>query len=195
MRSWASFSAARASPSQEARAASISATVTFRPVTAGSNRSNFRVRSIRAWSPRAMTSAITPRTTCSTSTDASRLLPRKALNRTAKSAARLSRRIGKGPPPALPRRAGFPGNDVAGDAKSTPRRHIVRMIGTGDRVPGRPEIGQLAFEALDLEAELAAAGEDQGHGAGRRRGLAELDGKQIEHGVLGHRIDGAALAG
>ena len=87
------------------------------------------------------------------------------------------------------------GNDVAGKAKSTLRCHIVRMIGTADGGPGGPQIGKLAFQALDLEAQHAAAGEEEGHGAGWRRGLVEFDGKQIEDGVLGHRVNGAALAG
>ena len=58
------------------------------------SRSNFRVSSISAWSPRAATSAMIARTAFSTSAEASRLVASRARKRWAKSGARLSRRIG-----------------------------------------------------------------------------------------------------
>ncbi len=64
------------------------------PILAKSTRSNFSVSSASAASPRAATSAMMARTACSTSCAASRLTPRKARKRSAKSALWLSRRSG-----------------------------------------------------------------------------------------------------
>src|SRR3954467_7844486 len=51
---------------------------------------------------------------------------------------------------------------------------IDNVLGPRFGVPGRPEVGELAFKALDLQPERRAAGENQRHGAGRGIGLIEF---------------------
>ena len=66
----------------------------------------------------------------------------------------------------------------------------VRLL-IDSRAPGAPaavqvapaEIGQFALQALDLEAQRGAAGEDQRHGAAGRIGFVEFHRQQIEGGL------------
>src|SRR5262249_24524956 len=76
-----------------------------------------------------------------------------------------------------------------------PQAGVIRVAGACGRGPGRAEIGQFAFQTLDLEPQRPAAGEEQGHHATRRRGLGELDRQQVEHRLLVDRAHVAALAG
>ena len=69
----------------------------------------------------------------------------------------------------------------------------VQMRRAGRCRPDGSEVGELAFQAFDLELERGAAGEDEGHPAGRGVGPLELDGEQIEHPVLVGRLDVARL--
>ncbi len=69
----------------------------------------------------------------------------------------------------------------------------VQMRRAGRGRPDGPEVGELAFQAFDLELQRAAAGEDEGHPAGRGVRPLELDGEQIEHPVLVGRLDVARL--
>ena len=57
------------------------------------------------------------------------------------------------------------------------------------------ETGLSLQSALDLEPYHAAAGEQELHYAGRRIGRHELDGQQVEHGVLVGGRDVARLEG
>jgi hypothetical protein len=75
-------------------AASISAAVTRKPPALSSSRSNFRVASISAASPRAATSSTMERVAVSISADTSRFMVRKLANRSVKSALLRSRRTG-----------------------------------------------------------------------------------------------------
>src|SRR5712691_317102 len=68
------------------------------------------------------------------------------------------------------------------------------MDGAPGAGPGRPEIGELALQAFDLEPQLSAAGEGERHHAAGRIGLGEFDREQVEHVVLAVGIDAAALA-
>src|SRR5215472_15303229 len=157
------------------------------PTRSRSTRSNFKLSSTSARSPRAATSAMIARTTASTSVEASRLAARRARKRSAKSEARQSRRIGMilstGPPFGAQWRRSTPGVGSLIDMNRTRRRR-----------PGRPEIGKLDLQALDLEPKHAAAGENEVHDSGGRIGLRKFDGEQVEHGVLAGGIDAAALA-
>src|SRR5258707_11759457 len=70
---------------------------------------------------------------------------------------------------------------------------IVGMLGTLHRGPGRAEVGELDFQALDRKPQRAAAREREDHGAARRIVLVELHGEQIEHRILVLGTDVAAL--
>src|SRR5688572_3860704 len=94
MRSRAKASASSVLASQAFTAASISPDVTRKPPASSSSRSNFRVASIKAASPRAATSSTMARVAASISADTSRLAPRKPWNWRAKSALLWSRRTG-----------------------------------------------------------------------------------------------------
>src|SRR5262249_58832316 len=93
------------------------------------------------------------------------------------------------------------GNGVVAKDKSTPRRGInpargvILVAGTRASIPARAEIGELAFEAFDLQPQGSAAGEEQRHLAAGRRRLRELDGAPVEHLVLLRPLHVAALAG
>src|SRR5215470_13909103 len=192
MRSRASLSASSAGRLQLFAAAAISAGGTAMPILSRSTRSNFFENSVRAASPLATMSAIMARTACSTSCDASRLVARKARKRSGKSAERVSRR------------SGMTGQWRAGGSASTlpapgvvrldqtrlsvavlaHRWHILRMLGPDPAIPDRAEIGQLAFEAFDLESHRRVAGKRQGYHAAGGVGLRELDRQQVENQVL-----------
>src|SRR6185312_13169663 len=112
--------------------------------------------------PRLRTSAMMPRTACSTSSAVSRLVARNAAKRAVKSADRLSRRIGitRCPAGTSP---GCPGQWPARAGPSTLFGHpdgfaIDDVAGAAIGGPGRAEIGQLSLQALDLEPERRAAG-------------------------------------
>src|SRR5262245_42648537 len=117
------------------------------------------------------------RAASSTSAAASRLVERKTRKRSAKSGARLSRRIGM----ALSRRTPGPGpplNGAGADGSSTRpaavfrfpgngRGHVVGMDRAFTRRPALAEVTQLHFQALDFEPQRAATGEGEGDDPGR----------------------------
>src|ERR1700693_5688594 len=178
MRSRANFSASSAARSQARAAATISAGSTRNPSVSRSTRSNFRLRSISAASPRLATSAMIARTFAAPSSAVSRLTRRNAWKRSAKSGALASRRIGIGHPGAAPV------NGAPSAAQSTPSRsRVERMVRTSGRRPRRTEVGELGFEALDVEPQRGIAGKHQGDEAGRRIGRGELDGEQVQYRV------------
>src|SRR6516164_8364568 len=96
MRPWARRKAASVPPSHCALAASISAALTRSEAALRSTRSNFLESSISAASPRLATSVTIARTVDSTSSAASRLVPRNSWKRAPKSELRVSSRIGIG---------------------------------------------------------------------------------------------------
>src|SRR5262249_44901735 len=59
----------------------------------------------------------------------------------------------------------------------------------------RPEVGKLAFEALDLEPQGRPAREGERHHPAGGIVLGEFDGQQVEDGILASRIHVPALAG
>ena len=61
--------------------------------------------------------------------------------------------------------------------------------------PGRAEIGQFGLQALDLEPQRRAAGERQGHDAGRLSVASNDDRQQVQDLILLGRRAIAALAG
>src|SRR5262249_21936334 len=172
--------------------ASISSAPTRKPVWSRSTWSSFRLSSIKARSPRAATSAMIPRTTASTSADASRLAARKARKRSVKSGARRSRRIGM----ALSYRPGRISGQWRGwEEPSTPGvGRVVGMDRTHGRRPGRPQIGKLGFQAFDLEPQRPPARENEIHDPGGRIGLGKFDREEVEHRVLAGGVGGLALS-
>ena len=201
MRSRASLSASSARRSQAAAAASSSAGVTRRPMAAEIDAVEFPGQlDQRALAARRHVG----------DDRAHRLLDvrrRLALgvekrgNCAAKSAERASRRIGIARCPAgiSP---GFTGQWPAPEARqpcldaSTGRRPGRHRAWAGrPSVPGRAEIGQLAFEALDLEPQRRAAGEDQRDGAGGRSVSSNSTASRFSTGSLATGRAIAALAG
>src|SRR5262249_16439147 len=184
------------------------AAVTRRPLAVSSTRSSLRVSATSAWSPRSATSASIARTAASTSAAVSRLVARKARKRSAKSGARVSRRIGMA---KSARRAGgargsgqWPGRRGGG----TPRRGGAPRLGGGvgggavvdgeglcGGTPARPQVGEFALQAFDLEPQLRAAGEGERHDTSGRVGLLEFDRQQVENRVFTARIHVFAFAG
>src|SRR5438128_3937896 len=225
MRSRASESASTVLGSHAFTAASISAAVTRRPAASMSSRSNFFVASSSAASPRAATSSTMARVAFSTSAETSRFAARNWANRWAKSALLRSRRTGMAAfwgdfwPTAQWRGGGGAVNppsfrDGPKDQTSGAQLRLGESRNSGfdagastrnDGIglcprPTRPkivraEVGQLAFQAFDVEPQRAAMAEQQeGAAAGLVAG-AELDPDQFEQAVLRGRVDVAGLAG
>src|SRR6266702_1085980 len=214
MRSRASLSASSVAASQAFTAASISAAVTRREAASSVSRSYFCVASSRAASPRFATSSTIARAAASTSADTSRLAARKAANRWSKSALLRSRRTGifrwsfgwslgadrrhKAPcsmarrPPAV--------NPWPGRGRSKFRWYTASSLDPQPRSQFvRPQIGQLAFQAFDVEADGAALGEQQQRAAAGLLVAAvlgvKLDTDEVQNRRRRRNIDVARLAG
>src|SRR5690606_35729518 len=71
-------------------------------------------------------------------------------------------------------------------------RLVVRPVGGA---PGRAQVGHGRLDALYLQADGAAAGEDEGDEAGRLVGRLELDRQQRQHRVGRALTDVAGLDG
>ena len=172
--------------------------VTLSPAWSRSTRSNLRVSSISARSPRAATSAMIARTAASTSAAASRLVARKARKRSAKSAARLSRRIGMACPSG-PHAPGSPLNGARGGSAVNPGRRLSdrpRWTGTSRRrARTGPRSASSASRHSTSSRSTPPPEKIERHDPGGRVGLGKLHREQVEHGILAGRIDVAALAG
>src|SRR5262249_27751218 len=133
-----------------------------------------------------------PRTTASTSADASRLAARKARKRSVKSGARRSRRIGM----ALSyRRARATGNGGGGGGRPPPAPGWAAgwVWGTGGRPGGPPPARPGSPHSAPVPAPPPPR-ENEIHAPGGRIGLGKFDRQQVEHRVLAGGIDVSALA-
>ena len=92
-------------------------------------------------------------------------------------------------------------DEVFAPPTASASRHAVQVRSAGKVVGASAvrrgtsaEIGELGFQAFDVETHDAAAGENQRYDAGRRVALGEFDGEQIEPRLLVRLIETAALA-
>ena len=183
MRSRANFSASSVGASQALHRGIDLGGVTRSPAASRSSRSNLRVASISAASPRAATSSTMARVAASMSAETSRFVGEKAREALGEIGAAAVEANGHG---------GFPGGILAkptaqwrGD-KSPSTLCLARLmrwrVGLGVSSPGGfassprslvaeivgAEIGQLAFQAFDIEPQRPAMAEQQHRAAAGR---------------------------